>query len=85
MKISRWIVAALLVASTTAAGCSSCSKDDAAPATVSSDTPPTALTNQKASPMPRYFERKNPRGIESLADAATAPVVSDAGSDATTN
>jgi hypothetical protein len=87
VKISRCIAAALLVGSTTT-GCSSCAKDDAAPATVSSDTPQTALTNQKAAPLPRRFERRQLPGMATVAPGAAAsgaPVVGDAGSDATTN
>jgi hypothetical protein len=77
VKISRCIAAALLVASTTT-GCSSCAKDDAAPASVPSDTPPTALTDRKASPLPRHFERRNPPGIENVAPPALAPAAADA-------
>lgn len=78
MKISRCIVAALLVASTTT-GCSSCAKDDAAPASVPSDTPTTALTDRKASPLPRNFERRNPPGIESLSPGMLNPALADSG------
>lgn len=80
MKISTCIAAALLVTSTTA-GCGSCAKDDS-PAPVPSDTPPTALTDRKAAPMPRFFERKPPPKIEGLIPAPAgsgAPVVEDAG------
>ncbi len=83
MKISRCIAAALLVGSTTA-GCSSCAKDDAPANRAPSDSPPTAMTDRKVAPMPRFFERKAPPSqIENLAPgmldggdvAPTAPVV----------
>jgi hypothetical protein len=84
VKFSRCIAAALLalVVASMTAGCSSCAKDDAAPAPVPSDTPPTALTDRKASPLPRHFERRNPPGIENLAPTALAPAAADAGVDA---
>jgi hypothetical protein len=83
VKISRCIAAALLVASTTT-GCSSCAKDDAAPAPVPSDTPPTALTDRAAAPLPRRFERRNPPGVENLAPALTNPEGVDAATPAAT-
>jgi len=85
VKISRCIAAALLVASTSAAGCSSCAKDDAAPGPPPSDSTSMPLADRKAAPLPRFFERKNPRGVENLAPGLKAPVVADAGTDATTN
>jgi len=98
VKISRCIAAALLVGSvgSTSVGCSSCAKDDAPANRASSDSPPTAMTDRKASPMPRFFERKAPPSqIENLAPgmldggqvgqpAPAAPVAGDAGSDAAT-
>ena len=100
MKISRCIAAALLVGSTTA-GCSSCAKDDAPANKGNSDSPPMAMTDRKASGMPRYFERRPPQKIDlapgmldgsfvtpGTSAGSVAPptsAVADAGTDATTH
>jgi hypothetical protein len=88
VNISRCIAVALLVASTTT-GCSSCAKDDAArpSESVPSDGPSTALTERRAAPMPRGFERRPPGNLSpvTVPVVPAASAVVDAGPDATTH